>query len=702
MGFRQVHSIQRKVTVEIEDPHLIGATTTQFSARTLTAAELAVQPPAECIVEVALCTQTEAALGSAPRALGLQPRLSAIHLWRPSSHKQNLIAGKWRQRGDMETSRPVIVKRVPESLNLKQARAFLEEVRPLLEHDRPQLVFDLSLVRKIDAAGVDMLLYCMKEAARRDGDLKLASLSPQAQVVLDLTRTGRLFETFATPPMRCAASADISRIWFGSSIPSLIGWKWQREEGCVSVREQALGSWPQSRMRTAFETLKASGSEGKVFTGGVVMLAGSVLVSLANFGYNIGVAHLLGPGDFSQAAAAVTLLMLASCINLAYQLVTAKLIAKTTCSGRARRGLPVPHAPRLAGRLWPLGRLCWSQPLDRRLPANAFADPRRAARPRDAFLHPAGSAARRNAGHLPVSPPEPEPRRRSLCKADRGDDPCARGAGVLGAVGAISLSVFAAFLLPAGDRELRQTPARYQPGSFLEGIQAIIFFIGQVIISNVDILMVKHYFAPADAGIYAAVALVGRLLYFATWSVTSAMFPISAGSAAESDSRRVLVVPLLFVAGLSTVFVVFLASFPGLVIRTLFGSDFHRAGAGVEQLLAMNAVATAVYAVCVVLITYEMSRRIANTGWLQLVVSLLIVLCCLRLSCLADAGHCGSAGAPRPAVDGGFDSIFSPCPESGQGGSMKKLRRVHRGRSHCRIPEERVLSGRVSRRPREL
>ncbi len=98
----------------------------------------------------------------------------------------------------METSRPVVVKRVPESLNFKQARAFLEEVRPLLEHDRPQIVFDLSLVRKIDAAGVDMLLYCMKEAARRDGDLKLASLSPQAQVVLDLTRTGRLFETFAT------------------------------------------------------------------------------------------------------------------------------------------------------------------------------------------------------------------------------------------------------------------------------------------------------------------------------------------------------------------------------------------------------------------------------------------------------------------------------------------------------------------------
>jgi anti-anti-sigma factor len=106
------------------------------------------------------------------------------------------------------------VKRVPESLNAKQARAFLEEVRPLLEHDRPQLVFDLSLVRKIDSAGVDTLLHCMQEAVRRDGDLKLASLSPEAQVVLELTRTGRLFEIYAS-------SSDAVRSYSGF-LPNMV------------------------------------------------------------------------------------------------------------------------------------------------------------------------------------------------------------------------------------------------------------------------------------------------------------------------------------------------------------------------------------------------------------------------------------------------------------------------------------------------
>jgi anti-anti-sigma factor len=85
---------------------------------------------------------------------------------------------------------------MPERMDLKQARKFLKEVQPFLDSDRPQVVFDMSQVRHIDAAGIDILLRCMREAVKRDGDLKLAALSAQSQVVLELTRTGRLFEIY--------------------------------------------------------------------------------------------------------------------------------------------------------------------------------------------------------------------------------------------------------------------------------------------------------------------------------------------------------------------------------------------------------------------------------------------------------------------------------------------------------------------------
>ena len=97
-----------------------------------------------------------------------------------------------------ERSRPVVVKRMPERMTLPQARAFLHEVQPFLNADRPQLVFDLSTVRQMDSAGVEMLLRCMDRAMQRDGDVKLAALSPQSAVVLELSRAARLFEIYDT------------------------------------------------------------------------------------------------------------------------------------------------------------------------------------------------------------------------------------------------------------------------------------------------------------------------------------------------------------------------------------------------------------------------------------------------------------------------------------------------------------------------
>src|SRR4051812_44848836 len=97
----------------------------------------------------------------------------------------------------METSRPVVVKRVPEKLSQRGARQFFKDVQPFLVSDRPQLVFDMSLVRQLDAAGIECLLECLAQVMKRDRDLKLAALSPQAAVMLELTRTDRMFEIYA-------------------------------------------------------------------------------------------------------------------------------------------------------------------------------------------------------------------------------------------------------------------------------------------------------------------------------------------------------------------------------------------------------------------------------------------------------------------------------------------------------------------------
>ena len=75
----------------------------------------------------------------------------------------------------------------------------------------------------------------------------------------------------------------------------------------------------------------------KILNGSIILLIGSIFVSLGNFGYNIGVARMLGPSDFSHAAAAVTILMLISAITLSFQLVCTKLLPRRIASSRRRR-----------------------------------------------------------------------------------------------------------------------------------------------------------------------------------------------------------------------------------------------------------------------------------------------------------------------------------------------------------------------------
>ena len=98
----------------------------------------------------------------------------------------------------MLTSGPVIVMQIPEQLTAGETHEFLRDLAPLLESNRPRIVFDCSQVRSLDSAGVETLLRCLEEALKRDGDLKLAALSPEAEVMLELLRVARVFEIFST------------------------------------------------------------------------------------------------------------------------------------------------------------------------------------------------------------------------------------------------------------------------------------------------------------------------------------------------------------------------------------------------------------------------------------------------------------------------------------------------------------------------
>ena len=355
-----------------------------------------------------------------------------------------------------------------------------------------------------------------------------------------------------------------------------------------------------------------------VLSGSFIMLVAMMLVNVFNFGYNMVMARMLGPGAFGNINAAVTLLLLASCISLAFQLVCAKFVARNQeNSGKAA----IVHN---------LLRKAWIASLA--LGAILFI----AQKPVASYLNvPSpwiiGLLAIGIAAYAPLGVKRGA--MQGVCAFPRlgtnfvlealvrffvGAGLVVAGYGVLGAVGAISAAVIAACFVPRLPAQLRIKAGRVETPSYAEAVQAIVFFIGQVIINNIDILLVKHFFAADPAGIYAAISQIGRLLYFASWfGVVNAMFPVAAAAAPEQKKAHGIGLPLLLVLGLSLVFIAVAALFPHLIMCVIFGSRFIQIG----WLLALYAAATGLYSLSVVFIAFEMSRRIANTGWLQLMFS---------------------------------------------------------------------------------
>lgn len=366
----------------------------------------------------------------------------------------------------------------------------------------------------------------------------------------------------------------------------------------------------------------------QILSGSLILLSGSGLVGVANLVYNITIARMLGPTGFGHATAVYTLLMLMSAITLSFQIVCTKLVANhdspaekaAVYVGLHRRAWRFGVAVGLALILFRNALAAYLNLPDTLLIVLLAVG--------TAFYIPLG--ARRGCiqgtycfGLLAINLILEGLVRLGgaflLIKLGMGVD-----GAVLASVAAIILSYFWAIPGPG----LEFVPGLQVPASFREGLQAIVFFVGQVIINNFDIVLVKHFFPSEEAGLYAAVALVGRFVNMCAWSVVNTMFPVAAGASREErQGKPVLVTSLILVFLLLSLVVLGLWLVPSFLWSIIFGAQFNLTGYGaISSLLVLYALTTGIYSLSAVIIAYEMSRRIANTGWIQLIFSGVLVV----------------------------------------------------------------------------
>jgi O-antigen/teichoic acid export membrane protein len=384
------------------------------------------------------------------------------------------------------------------------------------------------------------------------------------------------------------------------------------------VSDASTNASPHSRTRALRQ---------KLLGGSLTLLAGSSLVGVTNLVYNVLTARMLGPTGFAHATAVYTLLMLASAITLSFQVVCAKYVASHEDESEKNAIFARLHIQAwIAGTGIGLLLFLFNGTLQHylNLPdpgliswlalGTAFYIPLGVRRGYVQGVH----AFRALALNFMLE---------GLVRLGGAYLLILLGLGVQGAVLASVIAVIASYFL-AEPTPRFQLHARRMPMPFGEGVQAIVFFCGQVVINNFDIVLVKHFFASNEAGIYAAVSLVGRLVNMCAWSVVNTMFPVSAATrSSDREARPVLFMSLFLVLLILSVLVFGLWAIPSFLWRTLFGSHFELGNyGGLAALLILYAITTGIYSLSSVMITYEMSRKIANTSWVQLAFSGALVL----------------------------------------------------------------------------
>jgi anti-anti-sigma factor len=91
-----------------------------------------------------------------------------------------------------------MIEQLSEITSEDQGRRFLRKIQERMSDKRPGLVLDCSRLSQMDKPVLNLLLCCLEEAMKRNGDARLVAVSPSAQVMLKLIGADRLFQIYAS------------------------------------------------------------------------------------------------------------------------------------------------------------------------------------------------------------------------------------------------------------------------------------------------------------------------------------------------------------------------------------------------------------------------------------------------------------------------------------------------------------------------
>jgi O-antigen/teichoic acid export membrane protein len=138
-----------------------------------------------------------------------------------------------------------------------------------------------------------------------------------------------------------------------------------------------------------------------------------------------------------------------------------------------------------------------------------------------------------------------------------------------------------------------------------------------------DVFLVKHYFPPYEAGLYAALSLMGRIIFFITGPVNQIMFPlVSESYQKKKNYKQLMLDAFLLVTFLSAAVLLFYYFFPTFSVKLIFGSAYL----GIQPYLIFFGFTMFMYSVANVLVYYFLATQRTMIYILPLIFSTLLII----------------------------------------------------------------------------
>lgn len=174
------------------------------------------------------------------------------------------------------------------------------------------------------------------------------------------------------------------------------------------------------------------------------------------------------------------------------------------------------------------------------------------------------------------------------------------GFGVPGAFGAFVLVIFISYAYMS--RLLRKKIGVHKPlplplrsmGRY--AIPSALMTVSVTALYNTDVILVRHFLTAYEAGLYAALSVLGKIIFFGTAPVTTTMFPLVSEAHARGEKyQRIFLLSLMFLIAIAGSVTLLFSFEPKLAMKLLIGSQYLSAASYLGRFSLFLSLCSVIY-----------------------------------------------------------------------------------------------------------